>query len=154
MVINTDNRVIDYLTKVFSITIDLFYQQFTIALIGSCYSIESNCAVLEKDALTVLQDQTITQINVLDGSVIACKELDCTGCNFEIYRLQRGYLIYGELEITMLDFELNIVWEFGEADIFVAVTGKTAFELCDESIKLYDFNDNFYEIDFNGELIR
>lgn len=34
-----------------------------------------------------------------------------------------------------------------------SVSGKNGFELCENSIKLYDFEDNFYEIDFMGNLI-
>ena len=65
-----------------------------------------------------------------------------------------GYLIYGEIEIIKLDNEFNTLWKFSGRDIFVSTTGKNAFELTDHSIKLYDFNDNFYEIDFDGKLIN
>lgn len=53
----------------------------------------------------------------------------------------------------MLDFEFNERWKFLGKDIFVSVSGKTAFQLCEKTVKLYDFEDNFYEIDFDGTLI-
>ena len=140
--------------KVFSITIDLFYRQFRVALAGSYYSYEEDCAILDDEILTILQNDTITQLNVIDGSVLLFKKFDCFGCNMGIYRVPQGYLIYGEIEITMLDFEFNKKWQFSGKDIFVSISGKTAFQLCEKSVKLYDFEDNFYEIDFNGQLIR
>ena len=68
--------------------------------------------------------------------------------------MKMGYLIYGEIEILMLDFDFNLMWKFSGKDIFVSVTGKKAFELCEDSIKLYDFEDNFYEIDYDGNKIE
>ena len=53
----------------------------------------------------------------------------------------------------MLDFEFNKKWEFSGKDIFVSISDKMAFELCENSIKLHDFEGDFYEIDFSGKLI-
>ena len=36
-------------------------------------------------------------------------------------------------------------------DIFVSITDKTPFEIKSDRICLYDFEDNYYEIDFNGK---
>lgn len=139
--------------KVFSITIDLFYKQFHIALVGDYYSYEADCAVLDDEILTILQNNTITQLSIVDGSVLLFKRFECFGLNFGIYKIKQGYIIYGEIEITMLDFEFNERWKFLGKDIFVSVSGKTAFQLCEKTVKLYDFEDNFYEIDFDGTLI-
>lgn len=38
-------------------------------------------------------------------------------------------------------------------DIFASVSGKEPFELCEDRIKLYDFEDNYYEIDFWGIIL-
>ena len=86
--------------------------------------------------------------------IISGYKLDVFGTTFSIYRMSDGYLIYGEIEIIKLDNEFNTLWKFSGRDIFVSTTGKNAFELTDHSIKLYDFNDNFYEIDFDGKLIN
>ena len=53
----------------------------------------------------------------------------------------------------MLDFDFNKKWSFSGKDIFVSMSDKKPFELCENSIKLYDFEENFYEIDFSGKLI-
>ena len=138
---------------VFSVQINLFSKTINIALIGDFYSYEEDCAVLEDEILTILQNDAIVQLNINDGNMINFKEFDCFGCNYGIYRVQNGYIVYGEIEITMLDFDFNKKWSFSGKDIFVSMSDKKAFELCENSIKLHDFEENFYEIDFSGKLI-
>ncbi len=125
-----------------------------IALIGDCCICALDCAILEDDVLTLLLNNHITQINITTLEIVGGYELDVFGTTFAIYRMADGYLIYGEIEIIKLDNNFNIVWKFSGKDIFVSVSGKNAFELTAESIKLYDFEDNFYELDFDGNIIN
>ena len=46
------------------------------------------------------------------------------------------------------------LWAFSGKDIFASVSGKLPFEIKDELICLYDFEDNYYEIDFEGKHIK
>ena len=55
--------------KVFSITIDLFYRQYRVALVGDFYSYDEDCAILDDEILTILQNDTITQLRITDGSI-------------------------------------------------------------------------------------
>lgn len=129
-------------------------QNADIALVGDYYTYLEDCAILEDNILTVLQNDYISQIDLETFQIVASYELDVFGSNFSIHRMTDGYLIYGEIEILKLDNEFNTSWKFSGRDIFVSITGKNAFELTDHSIKLYDFEDNFYEIDFDGKLIN
>ena len=137
--------------KVFSVQINLFSKIIDIALIGDFYSYEKDCAVLEDELLTILQNDAIVQLNIIDGTMTNFKEFDCFGCNYGIYRVQNGYIIYGEIEIIMLDLKFNKKWSFSGKDIFVSMSEKKAFEIYENSIKLHDFEGNFYEIDFSGK---
>lgn len=141
-------------SKTFSIRVNLFEREFYIALIGSPYIYDDTCAVLEDETLTILQDDTITQIRITDGTIIRHIELDCFGCNFAIYKIENGYILYGELEITMFDFEFIKKWSFSGKDIFASVSDKQCFEIHDHFICLYDFEDNYYEVGFDGNLLR
>lgn len=139
--------------KTFEITIYSDENEIRIALIGDYYLYDMDCAILEEKVLTVLQNNTITQLNIEDGSLIFHKRFDCFGCNYGIYKIREGYIIYGEIEIIMLDFDFNKRWSFSGRDIFVSQSGKKAFEICNKMIKLYDWEDNYYEIDFDGKSI-
>ena len=152
-VLNPSNKRRGDMYKVLHLSIK-GVQNVDIALIGDYYTYPEDCAILEDDILTVLQNDYITQIDLKSVQTIAGYELNVFGTTFSIYRMSDGYLIYGEIEIIKLDNEFNVAWKFSGRDIFVSITGKNAFELTDHSIKLYDFEDNFYEIDFDGKLIN
>lgn len=141
------------LYKTLSIHIDLFNREINIALVGDIYYKDSDCAILEENILTILQNDAISRIDVNTGTLIQHKRLENFGCNFGIYKVMDGYLIYGEVYITMLDRNLNKKWAFGGRDIFVSQSNKNSFEIGEHSIKLYDWEDNFYEVDFDGKLI-
>ena len=126
-----------------------------IVLIGDCCTCaQDNCAILEDNVLTVLLNNHITQFNMEALEIVGGYDIDVFGTTFAIYRMADGYLIYGEIEIIKLDNNFNIVWKFSGKDIFVSVSGKNAFELTAGSIKLYDFEDNYYELDFDGNIIN
>lgn len=139
--------------RTLSIHIDLFSRDFHIALIGPFHSYDSDCAILDDEILTVLQGNMITQIKITDASIVRNIMLDCFGCNFAIYKVNRGYIIYGEIEITMLDFEFKKKWSFSGKDIFVSISDKEPFAIREKTICLCDFENNYYEIDFDGKLI-
>ena len=152
IIYNPDNNREFY--KAFSIEIFKDNKNMKIALVGDSYSCDENCAILDWNILTILQNDVISQINVITDELVFYTNVEDFGCNFAIYEIETGYIIYGEIEIKMLDFNFNTKWKFSGRDIFVSVSGKNPFELCKDRIKLYDFNDNYYEIDFNGnELI-
>jgi len=58
------------LSKTLSIHIGLYAREFQVALIGPYHSYDLDCAVLQDDILTVLQDNMITQIKITDAYII------------------------------------------------------------------------------------
>ena len=108
--------------------------------------------VLEGEVLTVLRKSRIIQFNIKDGTVLHVHHLDVDGETvIGLYRIPEGYILHGELEIIMYDQDFNPKWSFAGRDIFISMTGKQAFTLLEDRIALYDFYDNYYEVDFNGK---
>ena len=97
VILNPYNYKHGDLTKTLAIFITLPSKHSSIALVGSYLISDSDCAILENDILTVLLDQIIVQINILNGSIVRHIELDCFGCNYAIYRVKKGYIIYGRI---------------------------------------------------------
>ena len=124
LVINPRHLKHNNMYKVFSIQIELSHKIISIALIGDFYSYDTDCAVLEGKILTILQNDMIVQLDISTGAMLFFKEFDCFGCNYGIYKVKSGYIIYGEIEIIMLDFNFNKKWLFSGRDIFVSVSGK------------------------------
>ena len=139
--------------KALAIHADLLSKEISIVLVGDFYSYDANCAVLNDTVLTVLQGSAISQIELSTGSLRLHKRIECCGCTFGLYSIPGGFIIWGETEIVRLDLNFDRVWGFSGRDIFVSQSQKTPFELCENSIKLCDWEDNCYELDLNGNLI-
>lgn len=129
-------------------------RKYSIYIYSGIYTHNDNIAILEDNILTILRDDVLSQFDIITGNLLLNKELETEATNFGIFKISTGYIIHNELDIYMLNFDFNIKWSFGGEDIFVSITNKKAFELAEDRIKLYDFNDKYYEIDFNGKLLK
>lgn len=154
---SADNHYYDYIfnpegkrhndiSSSFHIRAESPQRSFSIVLIGSPYSYDSDCAVLEGDILTVLQNHRITRINLQNVQIEQNKYLDLLGVGYAVYLCQKGYLVYGELEITMLNRNLDKLWEFGGKDIF------TFCRIEDGLVHLRDWENTEYFLDMEGNL--
>ena len=142
------------LYKAVVVSVVLPEQKYNAVMVGSIYFKDANCAVLEKQKLLILQDDRIIRFNVVEKRVEQIVELDTFGNNFAIYRVPKGYIIYGEIEITMLDDSYHKKWIFSGKDIFVSLTREKSFEIKDNIIYVYDFEDRLYQLNFDGKEIN
>lgn len=116
-----------------------------------------NCSVLCEDRLVIVKFNVLYSFDLSTGKVIykvIYKEFNDMAGAFAVYKTTAGYIIHGEAQIVMLDFDLNEKWSFGGVDIFATISDKEAFALLEDRIELYDFQDNHYVIDFDGKIIE
>ena len=70
------------------------------------------------------------------------------------FAYEKEFILYGEVEIYRVDKNLNVLWEFSGKDVYVKKSGgEPAFQMKDDRICLYDFSDNYYEIDYEGNIL-
>ncbi len=148
---NNLSRNVNYTT--FFVKIISQNNEIKIALIGGAYSFVEDCAIIKNDTLIVLQNENVAVIDLSSGNLVSYKSIDTFGCNFAIYEIPSGYIIYGEIEILKLSFNFDVEWRFSARDIFVTINDTVPFEISDQCIKLHDFENNYYEIDFEGKII-
>ena len=141
------------LNRALAVLITNNHGSFSFLLIGSCYSSTDNCAVLDNDKLLVLMDESLMVFDVKEGQYLLKKKYDQWCSYFELHMFDDAYLVYGEGEIVKLDRDYNIQWRFSGRDIFILPTGNEAFSIHGNTVQVYDFLGNFYEIDNNGKLI-
>lgn len=135
--------------KTLSIVVNNGIDEYSIALIGSYYSCDSNCAILEDDTLAVLQGEYITFLNLLDGSILRRVQIpNSSVLHYAIYQTSLGYVIYGEVDIIGLDFQFNEVWRFTEGDVFISI------KIIDDRLIVIDYENNTYELSLEGELLK
>ena len=141
--------------SILRLKIHLTNKNLDIILVGESPSYDEECAILEKNILTILTNNEVTQIDVTNGNIVNNLKFPCKDCTFSIHKLDNNrFIIYGEQYIRMIDNNLNELWNFSGKDIFVSISGKNPFEICNDRIKLYDFEDNYYEINFDGKQIN
>ena len=93
-------------------------------------------------------------IDIINGKLIYFKEFDIFGIAEEIHKTPFGYVIKGEIDIIGLDENFGEAWKFGSRDIFECADNKEPFVLCDDRIKLYNFLDDYFELDLKGNLMK
>ena len=115
---------------------------------------DSESSVVMKDgAITVLADPCVLQIRLSDLIVTRSRQLETLGENFEIHDVPAGFLIFGELEIAMLDGSLDTMWSFSGPDVFFGNNNGPAFALNEDRVVLNDFLGDHFELDFDGNLV-
>ena len=73
---------------------------------------------------------------------------------FEILKLEDNYLVHGELEITKIDKNGEILWQFSGKDIFVSVDGTDIFEIHPDHILVSDWTETAYKLSYDGEVLE
>ncbi|WP_206052154.1 hypothetical protein [Nonlabens xiamenensis] len=69
---------------------------------------------------------------------------------FEIFKIENGFIVHGELEITRIENNGQIKWQNCGADIFVSQNGNDNFEVQSNFIKATDWDDRIYKWNLNG----
>jgi hypothetical protein len=119
---------------------------------GGATGIYQNSSLVDNDHLLICCCDTIFCLTLPDLKLKWETQCDQATC-FEIYKQEDDYIIRGELQITKLNKDGQIKWEFGGSDIFVSIDNEEEFNLEDDGILLTDFSGVKYKIDFNGKLI-
>ena len=123
-------------------------------IIGSAGAtgIHKNSALIDNDKLILCCCDTLFCLKLPELNLLWQTKMDKATC-FQVLRLDTDYLVHGELEISRVDNEGKIIWQFGGADIFVTIEGQDEFQLHSDHITLTDFCKTKYKIDFNGKLL-
>jgi len=66
---------------------------------------------------------------------------------FGIFEHRDGYILHGELEISRLDKDGRIIWQFSGPDIFTTLTGRDDFQLNGDVIEASTWDGTTFRID-------
>ena len=135
------------------ITDTLHINEKQIVLSVSFYTPHDDFVFLNDDKLIMFLNDTVCEFDIQTGKVRK-KKLDISGTLFSVHRYQDDFILYAEMDIIRMTSNLDVLWDFGAKDIFVRYQGnEPAFVMYDDRIRLCDFSDNYYEIDYNGKLM-
>lgn len=129
-----------------------------IAFVISYYAKIDNCILVSKEYLFLMFDNLLCLFDPRTMTIIRQIEIpSITGTMFASYPYKDDFILYGEVEIYRVTQDLTIRWSFSGKDIFVRYHNnehEPAFKMKEDRICLYDFQDNYYEINYDGILIN
>ena len=120
---------------------------------GGATTIHDNSFIIDGENLIICCSDSVFSIQLIDLKLNWFNKFDTATC-FQIFQIQKEYIIHGELEITMIDKNGNMKWNFGGEDIFVSIDNVKEFKITENAILLTDFANTHYKLDFNGNLIK
>lgn len=127
-------------------------ESFSIILISSyCTKIFENSGILEDDIVWLILDDKILRIDFCDYSYIKYKIPKPFGTYYEIYKCQKGFLVFGELELILFDKSFIECWRYVTQDILFA---SNCLQIQDEYICFTDFEGNYHQVDWSGKQLR
>lgn len=121
--------------------------------IGGGSGIHKNSQIIENERIIVCCSDSVFCLSVSDLNLIWKTEADQASCS-EIFKFNESYIIHGEMEISRLNLDGEIMWQKSGADIFTTEKGTDDFEINESYIKATDWENRTYKFDFYGILME
>jgi hypothetical protein len=129
---------------------DILLTSAIIGSIGGGTGIHNTSVVYEDTRILICCADTIFCLSIPDLTLSWQTQADQTCC-FEIFKYQDSYIIHGELAISRLDKNGQIIWQQSGADIFTTPNGNSKFKLTDKFIHAVDWEVRNYKFDYDGK---
>ncbi|RYU93113.1 hypothetical protein [Emticicia agri] len=119
---------------------------------GGATGLHENAVIFEEDRFLICCADTIFCLSIPDLVLrwqVKADEITC----FEIFKYQSNYIVHGEIYVTCLDRNGDIIWQRMGRDIFVVMDNKPAFVLEKDYIIVRDFNNEIYKFGYDGNVV-
>lgn len=138
----------------FSINMEKDGESTSVLIIAPHYISVESCVLPHEKGLFMLLDNFVCLFDVEAKEIVKKVDLEPYGTTERPYIYGEDYIIHGEMNIYRVSKNLEIKWQYSGRDIWERYHGpEPAFEMKKDRICLYDFMDNYYELDYDGNLI-
>lgn len=117
---------------------------------GGVTTIHKNAVIYEEERVTICCSDSIFCLSIPNLKLLWRTKSDEITC-FEIFKYQDDYIVHGEVEISRINKNGDLLWQQSGADIFVTLSGNNDFALTDEYIFAKDFENRIYKFDYEGK---
>lgn len=118
---------------------------------GATRIFENSFLIKNTRIYTCCSDQ-IYSLNLTDLSTNWRNQYDVATC-FGIYEFDEDFIVHGETQVSRINVNGEIIWDFSARDIFVNPDGKTEFKIVENRIELIDWQGYKYELNANGKIL-
>lgn len=115
---------------------------------GGGTDIHDTAALIDNNILLICCANSVFCLTLPELNLLWQTKADPATC-FAIFKYQNDYIVHGELEISRLDKNGRIIWEFTGTDIFTTPTGEDDFRIIDSII--YATNWEYITFQINAD---
>ena len=117
---------------------------------GGETGVHNSALVLEEDRLILCCGDKIFCLSIPDLTLLWKTKADNFTCS-QIFGYQDSYIVHGEINISRINCDGMILWQYSGEDIFMNMDDGIECELQADYIVASDFNDKVYKIDYDGK---
>ena len=117
---------------------------------GGETGVHNSALVLEEDRLILCCGDKIFCLSIPDLSLLWKVQADNFTC-FQIFGYQDSYIVHGEINISRINHDGTIFWQYSGEDIFMNMDDEIECELQADYIIASDFNNKVYKIGYDGK---
>ena len=115
--------------------------------------INGNTTLISYGGVVVCCSNTVFKLTIPDLNLEWKSKADSATC-IGIHYLDQDYVVHGEMEITRLDKNGEIVWQQSGRDIWTTPEGIDDFAIYDNCILVTGWDYYRYSFDFDGNLLE
>lgn len=149
---NNEKSQLDILLRIKIFENNKEIYQYLIETNGIVGDVIQESYLIDKKSLLLCYFDTLFKFSIPDLKLLWKVKVD-EACCFGIYQLEEDYLIHGELEISRINRDGEIIWQKTGGDIWTTLEG-TKIEINKNFIIATDWDYNKYKFDYNGNLIE
>lgn len=132
---------------------DKLIRSAIIGSVGGGIGIHENSQIIEHDRIIICCSDSLFCLSIPKLNLIWKTKADQATC-FELFKYKESYIVHGEMEISRIDMNGQIMWRKSGADIFTTPKGQNDFEITETYIGVTDWGNRTYNFDFEGRLIE
>lgn len=130
-----------------------FFNSAIISSSGGATGIYPNSLIVEPDRLVICCSDSVFCLTIPTLLLQWKTKADFATC-FEIFKYQSDYIVHGEIEISRLGANGDLIWQQSGADIFLTLdSNEEEFVITNDYILATDWDNRKYKFDFDGNVI-
>jgi len=144
-------------TSIFGIKVYKDAELLNSALIGASgggTGVHPTGMIVEPERLVICCSDSVFSLALPTLALQWKTKTDDATC-FEIFKYRSDYIVHGELAVSRLSADGDLIWQQSGADIFTTLNSNEGdFVVTDSYILATDWDNRKYKFDFDGNAIR